>query len=339
MFVVTGAIRNFMDPNSSLFVNYVITSLVCICLWVSVMIIKHVFHSILDDIRWLSLIIFGISLGVSIPILIRDPGIARYTMGNENESMFISMYFPKGIANYTWYTSVAFAWPVVANWLYKCKQSSFRKVTGWGALFLLSISVILSTFTMALVLLILGIVSWLLLLFFTSKRLRSRLIALLIMLIFLFTASSFYLFGKDFAPTAFAVTKATTIFDNLIKTKSMLDSDPTIRTELFLMTIRTFEKHPIFGAWGIDADKFSGGHSSWADTLALHGLLGIFLWFGFLLPSLRRGKFKLSVYEGNAGGTLSWMLWAFGGILNPVFFLGLGLILLWLFDLKDVERM
>ncbi|MEM4360242.1 MAG: glycosyltransferase [Candidatus Bilamarchaeaceae archaeon] len=88
----------------------------------------------------------------------------------------------------------------------------------------------------------------------------------------------------------------------------------------------------VFGGWGLDPNFYIGGHSSWANTLGAQGLLGLILWLGFLVPSLRRGNQALSVDQGASGGTLSWVLFALGGILNPTFHSIIGLILIWLFD-------
>jgi len=101
---------------------------------------------------------------------------------------------------------------------------------------------------------------------------------------------------------------------------------------MFVDTMDTFLKHPLFGAWGLTPNFYIGGHSSWADTLASQGLFGLLLWIGFISPALRRGKKPFSIDEGTGGGTLSWILLAGGGILNPTFQSVIGLILLWLFD-------
>jgi hypothetical protein len=93
----------------------------------------------------------------------------------------------------------------------------------------------------------------------------------------------------------------------------------------------TFLKHPLFGAWGLEPNFYIGGHSSWADTLGSQGLFGLLLWIAFISPALRRGKKPFSIDEGTAGGTLSWILLAVGGVLNPTFHSSIGLILLWLF--------
>jgi hypothetical protein len=335
-FVSTGLLHYLLDPNSTFIQNYLESGMICIGLWISVMIIKNIFHETLESIRWFCLIIFGISLGLGIPLLINMPGVARLTMGNPEASINIALYFPSGVANYGWYTPAAIAWPVIANWLYNSRQRLAKKILGWAALITVSIAVILSTFTMALVLLLAGVLGWFFFVLINSKNLRSRTVAIIILVIFGVSFTSLRLFGSEYGPTSFAVGKATRIFTVFWETNNFVASDPTVRTDLFIETMKTFEENPIFGAWGLSADDFSGGHSSWADTLALFGLFGLFLWFGFLSRSLRRRKHPFSVSEGNAGGTLSWILFLVGGILNPIFYGSLGLLLLWLFDINDL---
>ncbi len=150
-----------------------VSASVCVGLWISILIIKNYFPETLEHVRWISLIVFGISLGLGIPLLIREPSVARLTMGNANESYYASVFFPQGVANYSWYTPAAIAWPVIANWLYRSQQSFIRKILGWGALVAVSIAILLSTFTMAIVLLIIGIISW----FFLVFIMRNSLIA------------------------------------------------------------------------------------------------------------------------------------------------------------------
>lgn len=337
-FIGISLLRYFFDPNPDLLHNYVVSGSTCIVLWICILIIKYIFSDTLEHVRWISLIVLGISLGLGIPLLIREPGIAKLTMEADTNiaSAAISLVFPQGVANYSWYTAAAFAWPVMASWLYKCRQTRIRKLLGWGALFAVSIAILLSTFTAAILLLLLGIVGWLFFVFINNKNPRLRVVVIIIVVIFGVSFSSLYLFGSKYKPTSSAVEKATQFLSGLWQTHSLLKADPTIRTALFIETMKTFVKNPIFGAWGLSTDNFAGGHSSWADTLALQGLFGILLWFGFLSPSLRRGKHQFSVSEGNAGGTLSWILLLAGGILNPTFFGELGLLLLWLFDLKDI---
>lgn len=330
-FLGMGLIRYSIDPNSEYLQKYVVGGAICFGLWFSVIMVKNVFAEILDQIRWISLIIFGVSLGLGIPLLLAQPGVARLTMGNINEAYYINIFFPQGVTNYNWYTPAAFAWPVMANWLYRSRLGWIKKALGWGALLALSIAIILSTFTMAMIILLVGFLAWLFFMALSSKNLVTLSVIMIALVLIFVGFSSLYIMGRDFAPTAFAVDKATKLFTGLVETSSMIDSDPTIRTVLFVETMQTFVQSPVLGAWAVLPDGFAGGHSSWADTLALQGIVGLLLWLGFLSPAWL-GRGSLLSGRGNLGGTLSWILWAIGGTLNPTFYSGLGLMLLWLFD-------
>lgn len=329
-FVAMGFLRYFSDPEPTLLHNHVISALVCIGLWIAVIMLRQVFPESVEKIRWIVLITLGVSLGMGISLLIQEPGIARRTMGNPLSEFYGAMLYPKGVANYSWYTPVAFAFPVVANWLYNSPRRLPVKIIGWCLLLAACVAVLFSTFTMAAVMLILASFLWLFLVTLKGKGKVSRLAALIIIVVSLVFLPSLYYLALDLGATGFITAKATRLIEGAFS-EGVIDADVSGRTWMFFETMNTFLQHPILGAWGIEPSFFVGGHSSWADTLALQGVLGMLLWVGFLSPSWRRQR-PFSVSDGVAGGTLSWILLGLGGILNPTFSSHVGLILLWLFD-------
>jgi len=331
LYMATGTLRYLFDPLPTFFQNFVLSAAVCLMLWMAILMIRNGFPEAVETIRWLTLIVLGVSLGMGVPLLLEQPGVARLTMGNPMADVYAAALYPRGVANYSWYTVVGFAFPAMANWLYKSSRSVFWKLIGWGCLLAAAIATLFSTFTMAATLLIGGELSWLMILAVTSKRKMLRLIGIIIILVFLISFPTLYLWGSEFEATQFVVNKATRLIEGTL-TEGALEADETGRTQMFVDTMATFLKHPLFGAWGLEPNFYIGGHSSWADTLGSQGLFGLLLWIGFISPALRRGKKPFSIDEGTAGGTLSWILLAVGGVLNPTFHSSIGLILLWLFD-------
>ncbi len=328
LYVVTGTIRYIIDPLSTLFQNLVTSGAVCVILWVVMLILRKGFPEAVETIRWLTLIVLGVSLGIGLPLLIEQPGIARLTMINP---VYAEKFYSRGVANYSWYTPVAITFPMIVNWLYINKRRLIPKVIGWSCLLAASAATLFSTFTMAIGLLIWGALSWLILVILMAKRKKSRLIAIILIVISLISFPTLFYWGSEFEATQFAVSKTTSMIEG-ISSQGMVEGDMTGRARMFVDTIDTFLRNPIFGLWGIETNFFIGGHSSWADILGSQGLFGLFLWLIFLSPSFRRGNELLSIENGIAGGTISWILLAVGGILNPTLFNPIGYILLWLFD-------
>lgn len=331
IYVVTGAMRYLFDPLVNVFQNLVVTAAVCVMVWMMVLLVRKGFPEAVEPIRWLTLITLGVSLGMGIPLLIEQPGIARLTMGNPMADFYAAELYPRGVASYSWYTFVAITFPVMANWLYNTSGRLWFRIIGWGCLLAAAATTVFSTFTMATVLLIVGALAWLGLVAFTTKSRISRWVLAIVLLTALAGLPTFITIGSEFEATQFAVSRATRLFEGTL-TVGALEADETGRTQMFVDTMETFLRNPLFGAWGLDPDFYIGGHSSWADTLGTQGLFGLLLWMGFVFPSLRRGKKPFSVVAGSAGGTLSWILLLAGGVLNPTFYSAIGLGLLWLFD-------
>ncbi|MCX7972937.1 MAG: hypothetical protein N3B16_00350 [Candidatus Aminicenantes bacterium] len=331
IYVINGIVRYLIDPEITLFQNLIISALVCVIISMVVLVIREGFKNYVESIRWLTLIILGISLGMGIPILLNTPQVARLTMGNPLEDYYASLLYPKGVANYSWYTPVAIAFPVIANWIYRNVKDRIRKVISWGLLLAVSIATLLSSFMMASILLVIAAFVWLLLVAVKAKKKAARVYAIVIIAIIIFSLPTVFLIGADFQPTKFVIDKASKITEN-IRIYGLIQADETGRTEMLIRTINTFINSPILGGWGIDSNFYIGGHSSWGDILGSQGLVGLLLWIGFIYPSFKRNNKWLSIEDGSAGGTLSWILLFIGGVLNPTLHSSIALILIWLFD-------
>jgi hypothetical protein len=333
IFITFGFIRYFLHPIPNAFKGQVINMLLCFMVWIVIVILRIIFPNSTENVRWIALGAFGISLGVGIPLLFSEPGIARLTAGGNPlaENNEISLY-AKGIANYSWYTPVAIAFPVIANWLYNAKpRRKILKIFGWVSLLLASGAVIFSTFSMAILLLLSAIFLFLLLITLTVRKTKPRIISIAILVSLFIVMPALYKFAADTDATQFSTLKLTRMFIN-ISNEDIYTSDETGRIQMLADSFQTFIRNPIFGAWGFDDHLYFGGHSSWGDTAALQGILGLFLLLGFFSASWRKRRSPFSIDNGAAGGTLSWILLMVGGILNPTFFSSIGLLLIWLYD-------
>lgn len=337
IYVATGAVRYLFDPLVNVFGNFVVAAVVCVLVWMMVLLVREGFPEAIEPIRWLTLMTLGVSLGMGIPLLLEQPGIARLTMGNPMADIYAAELYPRGVANYSWYTFVAITFPVIANWLHNTSGRLWLRIIGWGCLLAAAATTLFSSFTMAAVLWIVGALAWLGLVVFTAKSRISRWMVAMALLTILVGLPTWIAIGSEFKATQSVVSKAMRLFEGTL-TVGALEADETGRTQMFVDTMETFSRNPLFGAWGLDPNFYIGGHSSWADTLGTQGLFGLLLWMGFVSPTLRRGRKPFSVVEGSAGGTLSWILLLVGGVLNPTFYSAIGLGLLWLFDDGPIWR-
>jgi hypothetical protein len=327
IFIATGELRQLFDPNDAFLGNYILSALFILRLWVAVFLIRKVFPESIEGIRWVILIALGISFGAGIPTLFQIPQIARQTM---IAAQFAPPLFMKGVGSYTFYLPVGFAFPAIATWLYNTKQGWLMKLAGWGALITASVAVLFSTFTMAIVMLLLGALTWLFFVIISAKGKLIRFISAAILIVVAIAFPTIYLIGQNINATSFSTEKVVRIITNSLSS-GFIQGDDTGRVLRIVDTLPTIINHPIFGAWGFGGNYYIGQHSSWVDTYAVFGIF-IFLYLGFLFPYLKRGPKPLSVSRGTAGGTISWILWAAGGVLDPTFFIQNGFVLLWLFD-------
>ncbi len=332
VFAGTSFVRYLFEPSSTVLQNQGFSAIVCVALWITMIVLRTSFPETLEPIRWIGLLTLGVSLGMGIPLLLQQPGIGRLTMGNPMADAYAAELYPKGVTNYSWYTPVSIAFPALANWLMNSSARPLMKMLGWGLLLAAVLAIILSTFTMAMVLVVAGAAAWLVLAALTARKRAARALAAIVLIVSALAFPALYWLGSTFEATEFQVQKATRLFTRITEV-GLLDADETGRTVMFVNTMHTFFEYPLFGAWGLAGEPYYvGGHSSWADTLAWQGLFGMALWLVFLSPSWKRRKHPWSVAGGVAGGTLSWIFLGVGGILNPILHSSLALLLIWLYD-------
>lgn len=331
VFVGLGLIRNSIDSDVILLENHVMSPAVCVVLWMTVVVLRRWFPEATGGVRWLALATLGISLGLGIPKLLEEPGIARLTMSESTAGSVVRSLHLDGVANYSWYTPVACTWPVIANWLINLKRPIWIKVLGWLLLSAAAAAVVLSTFTMAIVWLVAGIAATFLLVALGARNPVFRIVATLVIVAVLVASPQLYDLSLSLESTEFSALKAARLITGSLE-QGFVAGDETGRGQMLVDTLKAFPDNPILGAWGFERYFYIGGHSSWADTLALQGIVGASLWLLFLSYSWKKRRMPFSMQLGVAGGTLSWILLCVGGIFNPTLFSQAALVLIWLFD-------
>lgn len=332
LFIITGYIRHFLSPEPTLFNNFIQHGVISVIIYISIIIIKHAVPNAIEPVRWLTLLVAAISFGVGIPVALNNPFIVRDAKAAYIDSGLDSLYgfaASRGIGNYEMYYAFAIAWPVVAQWVY-FQENRLAKMVGWGALFCLAIAVLLSTYTGAILLLVIGIGAWnAILMTQTGGHLKLYLLTWVVILALIIGPVIFEALQQSDA-IKYAMDKASSLFEGIIN-EGFIEGDSTTRGRMIAITFDSFWQNPFLGGWGSGSRFFTGLHSSLFDSLTIFGLVGTSLWLGFLSYGWRK-ETPLSLANKGAGGTISWALCIIGGILNPTFYYSTILLMIWLYD-------
>lgn len=332
MFVAMGFIRNSAEPRPLIFQNFILAALLNIMYLLAIILIKKVMPRALDPVRFLTLIVSGASLAVAIPLMVSEPGIMRdlQTMQSASASTVnISGYILQGVGNYTIYYAFAIGAPMIANWLYRQPRRLITYV-GWCALILTSITVILSTLALAVTLLAIGMSVWVVLVIIKSRRIWILFASFLGAMILIPLMPLLFETAEDIEATAFVINKVTDTIEGVTES-GVVEGDASGRGLLLEVSLESFAFSPFIGSWGVREEFFSGGHSSWVDSLVLFGIFGTLFYVIYLSPAWARRK-PLSISDGAAGGTISWVLCMAAGVLNNTFYFSTILVVLWLYD-------
>jgi hypothetical protein len=254
------------------------------------------------------------SLALGVPVLIKHLGVARLTMGSAKANQNAAIWAPYGVGEYSVYTSMA----VCLAPLYTLAVLQRNLIIRWISLILICLagmSVIISTFAMASILITLSFAG-VLLIGIKSSRGFSRLLRIMVVGSIILMAPVLYFQARQFPQTAFLVEKLERIQKGV--TKSGLEKgDSTSRGRLFLADINGFMESPIVGYIpGIMGNR-DHGHSSLANSLTLFGLFGTTLWVFVMYWLYRDGRrYAGSQMEVN-GVQIAWIVLLLGGIPNP----------------------
>lgn len=254
------------------------------------------------------------SLALGVPVLIKHLGVARLTMGNIKANQNAAIWAPYGVGEYSVYSSMA----ICLAPLYTLAVMQRNIIVRWVSLILICLagmSVIISTFAMASILITLSFAG-VLLIGIKASRGFSRLLRIVVIGFIIFMAPLLYFQAKQFPQTEFLVSKLERIHKGVTK-KGLEKGDSTSRGRLFLADMEGFMESPIVGYIpGIMGNR-DHGHSSLANSLTLFGLFGTALW-GFVMYWLyqdgkRHAGSQMEVY----GVRIAWIVLILGGIPNP----------------------
>ncbi|MGD9731522.1 MAG: hypothetical protein AB7U45_05005 [Desulfamplus sp.] len=267
-------------------------------------------------LRLRSWILFGwcLSLAVSLPVLINNFGVARLTMGNKFAQQNLVIWAPYGIAEYHVYTALA----ICMAPLFVITRHYTTAFGRWISLMLLcmaSAAVLLSTFTMASVLLILSLITALIV-WIKIKRGFARLLRILLVLFLIAQIPFFYTQAKMFPQTEFVVAKVERLYQG-ISSSGLEKGDETDRGKMFMDSMRSFVENPILGYIPGLQGKRGHGHSSFGDSLAFFGIFGTVLWvFVLFFVFIDFFRHTRTIVDRRVL-IIGWVIMILGGILNP----------------------
>lgn len=200
---------------------------------------------------------------------------------------------------------------------WKYKAISFVSIAA------MSLMLVKASYATALLLLAVGIVS-----IFVVKNRKSLVVFMLFSAFFLFVFPQ-ELVGEVLLKAANLFADNLTLYKRFVQVAMSFFPDSSGieslgRTRLYMSSLTTFLKHPLFGAYGPfggNEDVFSysvvGGHSGLLDLLAFYGLFTGIPLFGIFYSNMKKQLqiFKNSKYEGLI--LITSIIFFVMGILNP----------------------
>ena len=246
----------------------------------------------------LSLIVTSITTIIGLQIY---PDASRYlaTVADANETKNI-LYNFMNIGGYQFVYSLVLIYPVIIYGYKRKKIHLFFLIIFAG----LTLFVILySGYTIALLLFLISTIF-----IFLRKNLSSRNV-LIIIIFALILLAIFYRYISDFFNFLADIIDNKNIEERLRALaggREGLEASDDNRLDLYLLSITTFLKNPLFGAmFNSDYYHYIGGHSFILDMLGLYGLFGLFL-LVFMYRFIYKTFFK--TYKNKTGyGFVFWM--------------------------------
>jgi hypothetical protein len=261
-------------------------------------------------------ILFGwcISLALGLPTLFEFPGVARKTMGDAFAADNAARWAPLGIGEYSVYTSFGICLGVLI--IVNKRLGGMAKLAGSILLFLGSMAVILSTFTMAFVMLMVNMMASLFLWVNDGIGMKRALRAMIIFVPFL-ALPALYSQAGQYEQTKFIVSKVERLYQGF-STAGIAKGDETKRGDWFVEEMKAFADEPFLGYIPHVTGVPGWGHSSLSNSLVIFGIFGAGLWVATLASIFYRCyRFARSSIMRYAI-LLSGLTLMMSGILNPI---------------------
>jgi hypothetical protein len=258
-----------------------------------------------------------ISLALGLPVLLENVGIAREIMqgrGDFSAAKDAANWAPYGVGTFDTYTILA----ICLSPLFYATRGfvGVMRVLAFILVCLAATAVVFSTFTMAAVLLALGIFGTLLVWVIAVRR-WLRVWRTAVLLASIVVLSLLYSQASLFPQTDFVVSKANRLYRGFTTT-GLAKGDETGRGQMFVEEMKAFVDEPFLGYIPHVTGQRGYGHSSLANSLSLFGLFGAALWVAALGTVLKDSLRYTGDSTNRRTLLLCWSGLVLAGILNPI---------------------
>jgi O-antigen ligase len=291
-------------------------------------------------VAFLTLILLGIDAARSLPTLFSNPGIPRLLM-RDIDPLLRFESSSAGVGGYNLYTATAIAFPVFIAVAFSF--SGIKRPILLISCSCIGLAVILSTFTSAVSIMLLGIIVFVLLAYEKSlKKLLTSAVSLVLVLLIIFAVLSFL---GNTEQVSFVTSKIVRLYEGITES-GVVRGDETGRGSLFMLSLNTFMNNLLIGVGPCTTVlnpwlyTYVGGHSSWIDQLAEYGILGFGWFIIFALSGTVQVVRYFIRYKKNLivrAAFVSCILYFIGGVVNPVLFVNSISALFYLFVLGSME--
>jgi len=255
------------------------------------------------------------SMALGIPVLISNPMAARYltSHGFDEEN---SAFAIRGVGNFSVYMAFAVVFPILFNIVVQ-KKSGISKYLSLLLLLLAAVSVYLSSFAMASMILTVNIILYLLAYLVMMKK--NKMITALLFCVII-GILGYHVEEIRSLDAIEKISDKISSFTKGISDEGLIYGDPTNRIYWLYLEMKTFIKSPIIGyiPENNNLDLPIYNHSSLGDFLSLFGLPIALLWiwvvyvyFWYSIKNTEKRFMRL-------GKKISIISFIAAGIMNPV---------------------
>lgn len=333
IFLITKAV--FIDnnqPYSQYFsvYSYVKTLFELVFLILAFQIIRNQSKYVQNNMSRLFLIVYHITILISIFILLRH-GTNLYRAKGDNEFVFLA---PQNFLFYAITVSMLLTYYAFKK---KCSKKLAILLIGLNGVY-----TIMASYTTQLLFWLLGICVVMFLCVFKDKANRLAVLMLLfvcMLITFSLLDNILFFINENFLKANNSIYERMKEVIRLVSLQDMSGTDLAKRVELIETSLNTFCQNPLFG---ISFNKYNtveglsiGGHSQWPDDLARLGSVGFTLWITMLISSIKYTFITTKNKMSELDIAILFIL-ALYGFFNP--FISESLIFL-LFIIFNIEKM
>ncbi len=291
---------------------------------------------VLKGLMVVTLVVFAAHSLISIVMLEKAPLLAReFNAFYFKDIQYYAPFEYQGLGSYSFFTSLAIALPVFLFMATRMKHRILAVI-----LFLLCVAGCFYAAYAGIIILVMVTLFIMLLyafIFYSSKKHKKVMIAILlltvILIVNLFSWMLPHITNEMYKAKLRDLILATTEIDIAPQVKNGDGTgddkedipiyDEASRFEFYMVSAKTFVKHPLFGVGPYFKTKTVingiGAHSSWLDYLAMYGIIGCLPLILFFIFYFRRTMKMTSHSSNKVMRLIPWVLFMGYGLLNPVF--------------------